>query len=85
MRLVAKSAARKTLKRIQLKAARAIMGDMWRIAADPFARHPQAKALAGLPGMYRLRHGDWRAIYRIDRERQTVFLEDVSKREEAYR
>ena len=85
MRLVIKKAAAKTLRRMQSKVATAIIAEMERIAAEPFDRHPQAKPLKGLAGMFRLRHGDWRAVYRIDRVAETVSLEDVRKREEAYR
>ena len=35
-----------------------------RIARDPHASHPDVKPLAG--GGYRVRHGDWRAIYEIN-------------------
>ena len=53
------------------------------IAADPFGRQPSATAMAG--GGYRLRHGEWRAIYRIDRDDDVVIVDAVKHRREVYR
>jgi mRNA interferase RelE/StbE len=36
-----------------------------RIARDPHASHPDVEPLAGGRG-YRVRHGDWRAIYELN-------------------
>lgn len=39
---------------------------------------------ANLSGFYKLRVGDWRVIYDIDRERQTVFVHRIKHRSEVY-
>jgi mRNA interferase RelE/StbE len=52
------------------------------IGADPYGNHPDAKRLKGTPG-FRVRHGDWRAIYRIDGAGDVIVIE-VKHRREAY-
>ena len=56
-----------------------------RIAADPFAHHGGVKPLRGEANAFRLRQGDWRALYRVDRERQEVRVYVIETRERAYR
>ena len=85
MQLTIQRAARRSLARLPAAVAEAILSAMERIAADPFAKHPNAKPLAGASGGYRLRQGDWRGLYRIDRHNQEVVLEDVLHRKDAYR
>ena len=53
------------------------------IAAAPEATHPSVIALAGEPGVFRLRQGDWRAVYAI--EDGDIVLERVMHRREVYR
>lgn len=86
MKLVVLRAARKSLEATAMPRidADAIVEKMKKIAADPFADHSQAGRLSGSTG-YRLRHGVWRALYIIDREKQTVILENVKHRREVYR
>jgi len=67
------------------KAAAALVERLKRIAADPFGHHPDAKRLVGVRDGFRVRHGDWRAIYRIDRAADAVYVEDVVQRKDAYR
>jgi mRNA-degrading endonuclease RelE of RelBE toxin-antitoxin system len=54
-------------------------------AAAPFAVHPAATPLRGQPDVIRLRQGDWRGICRVDRAADTIVLETVAHRREAYR
>jgi mRNA-degrading endonuclease RelE of RelBE toxin-antitoxin system len=53
-----------------------------RIAQDPHGRHPGVEALEG--GGYRVRQGDWRAIYDID-SRGDIEVIKVAHRREVYR
>jgi mRNA interferase RelE/StbE len=50
--------------------------------ADEVDHLPLRGSLAGL---YKLRVGDWRAIYQIDSERRLVIVLAVEHRREAYR
>jgi mRNA-degrading endonuclease RelE of RelBE toxin-antitoxin system len=42
-------------------------------------------ALSGAKDAFRLRHGDWRALYWINRETQTMVVEAIVPRGGAYR
>jgi mRNA-degrading endonuclease RelE of RelBE toxin-antitoxin system len=55
------------------------------IAFDPFAPHPNVERLQGRNDTWRLRKGDFRAVYVVDRARQLVILERVMHRRDAYR
>ncbi|MGQ0674956.1 MAG: type II toxin-antitoxin system RelE family toxin [Rhodospirillales bacterium] len=54
------------------------------IARDPFAHHANVKALKGSSAGFRVRQGDWRAVYRVDRTNRTVFVEAVGPRGNVY-
>lgn len=53
------------------------------IAAAPHERHPNVAPLRGEAGSYRLRQGQWRAVFSI--EDGDVILDRVAHRREAYR
>ncbi|MCC7017968.1 MAG: type II toxin-antitoxin system RelE/ParE family toxin [Rhodospirillales bacterium] len=67
------------------KAAEAIRAALHTIAAQPFAPHPQVKRLVGGKNWFRLRHGHWRALYRLERPSDTMIVERVKPRGDAYR
>ncbi|WP_247887076.1 type II toxin-antitoxin system RelE/ParE family toxin [Azospirillum sp. SYSU D00513] len=52
-------------------------------AADPYAQHSWAKAFGG--GTGRIRHGEWRALYRIDGTALVVTVVKVGNRREVCR
>jgi mRNA interferase RelE/StbE len=82
--LIEKNAVR-ALSRMQPKIAAAIVQDLRKVAVDPFASYPNVKRLRGDRSFYPLRHGDWRALYRVDAERQQMIVELVVSRGSAYR
>jgi len=85
MRLVLEKAARKGLDRMAPKAAEAMLKRLEAIAANPFARHANVKALAGEKDAFRLRQGDWRAVYRIIRMQDEMRVVLVDVRGSVYR
>jgi len=85
MKVAYAKAARKVLMKIQPKVALAIVEEMEQVAAAPFARHPNVKPLVGTRDGFRLRHGDWRVVYRIDRAVDTVLVEAIGPRGGIYR
>ena len=48
------------------------------LAQNP--RPPAAKPVMGLPGVFRVREGHWRVLYRIDDDGRTIWIEDVRHR-----
>jgi mRNA-degrading endonuclease RelE of RelBE toxin-antitoxin system len=85
MRLAYGRQAAKVLGRMQPKLAKAIRTALEAVAADPFAKQANAKPLAGVRDGFRLRHGNWRVLYRLDREADTMFVELVKPRGGAYK
>jgi mRNA interferase RelE/StbE len=61
------------------QAAKALL----RIANDPFASIPNAKKLQGRSG-YRLRVGDWRVIYEINKDQIVIIVMKIAPRGEVY-
>jgi mRNA interferase RelE/StbE len=85
MELIYEKAATKSLKRIRPKVAQAIQTALEKIAANPFATHLNVKPMEGTKAGFRLRHGDWRIIYVVNRDKQIVTVVDVKPRGRAYR
>jgi mRNA interferase RelE/StbE len=56
-----------------------VVGKIKEIAADPYARHNNAKKLQGRDG-YRLRIGDWRVIYELCEDRLELLVLEVGAR-----
>jgi mRNA-degrading endonuclease RelE of RelBE toxin-antitoxin system len=77
------AAAVRVLRDIPAKDAAALRDKLEAVAAAPFAAHPWAKRLSS--GGYRVRHGDWRAIYAIDRQAQAIVVDLIAHRREVYR
>lgn len=63
--------------------ARRLRDRLEAIAAAPGMQHPNVRPLVGCPGSFRLRQGDWRAVFSI--EGDDVVVDRVAHRREAYR
>jgi mRNA interferase RelE/StbE len=53
------------------------------IAAAPGDKHPNVMPLVGMPGSFRVRQGDWRAVFSM--EDGDVIVDRVAHRREVYR
>jgi mRNA interferase RelE/StbE len=53
-----------------------------KLAADP--RPAGVKALVGMPGVLRVRTGDYRVLYSVDDGKHEIWIEDVRHRSKAY-
>jgi len=71
----------RTLARMQPKIADNIRSRLRAIAIDPKAQHANVKRLKGSDG-YRLRVGDWRAIYFI--ENGQMYVSTIGPRGSVY-
>ena len=76
--------AAKTLQRIPYDVTGLIREKLDEIANDPFASHPNTTKLQGRPG-YRLRIGDWRIIYEVQKVELMIIVLKIARRDEAYR
>lgn len=79
MGLVFDKAALKSLRMMQPKAA-ALMIRLKAIAAEPSKAHSNVKALRGLGQAFRLRQGDWRAAYELDRKAGVMRVVRIGQR-----
>jgi mRNA interferase RelE/StbE len=85
MRLVIEKAAMRRLNNLPKSARESGRRRLGEIATDPFAKHANVKRYQeGGPNSFRLRHGQWRAIYRIDREAQEVQVQIIDTRGSVY-
>lgn len=76
--------ASKTLLKMPRNTAQIIREKLSQVASDPFAPIPNAKKLQGRPG-YRLRIGDWRVIYEINKDEIAVIVLKIAPRDEVYK
>ena len=56
-----------------------------RIALDPFAPDGNIEPMSGMPAHFRLRSGDWRVIYRIERSELRILVIKIAPRGGVYR
>ena len=75
--------AAKSLQRIPRHTTDLIREKLAQLAADPFAKSLNATKLQNRPG-YRLRVGDWRVIYEIQKEQLVIMVLKVAPRGEVY-
>jgi mRNA interferase RelE/StbE len=85
MRLIVSPAAAKELATLPARDRTALIEKAKAFAADPFGSHLWARPLRGVDDLVRLRQGEWRAICRVSRDRETVTLDRVAHRREVYR
>ena len=63
--------------------AKRLLDRLRQIAETPTERHPNVSVLAGTAGTYRVRQGNWRAVFSI--EDGDVIVDRVAHRREVYR
>jgi mRNA interferase RelE/StbE len=76
--------AAKALLRMPRNSALLIRERIEQVAVDPFASISNAKKLQGRSG-YRLRIGDWRVIYEINRDEVVILVLKIAPRGEVYK
>jgi mRNA interferase RelE/StbE len=86
MRLVIEKAAMRRLNSLPRSIRESVRRRLDEIAAEPFAKHAKVKRYKeGGPDTFRLRHGQWRAIYRIDRKAQEMQVQIIDTPGSVYR
>jgi mRNA interferase RelE/StbE len=72
------------LQKMPRDIGRSIRQKLDQIAVDPFAPHSGVAKLQNREG-YRLRIGDWRVIYDIQKEKVVILVVKIASRGEVYR
>jgi mRNA interferase RelE/StbE len=85
MQLIIEKEAEKGLAKMSEKTRVALLNRLKAIAANPRGKHPNVKPLTGYRDMYRLRQGDWRAIYHLIWTHDQMRLVFVDVRGSVYR
>ncbi len=75
--------ARETLKKIPAKDAKQIIGKLMRLAAN-IHEIPHEAMQGNWQGYYRIRIGDYRAIYAIHHEQRLIAVVKIGHRREVY-
>ncbi len=83
-RVMESKQAQKALLKMQPVWARRIRRKIAEVAADPYGDHPNVKRLRGSP-YYRLRIGDWRALYSLEDDALILLVIDVLPHGSAYK
>lgn len=76
--------ARRQLRGMPNNTARTLIGKIDTLAADPFAPNSNVTALKAIDG-FRLRVGDWRVPYTVNKGAATLTIAAIVPRGEAYR
>jgi mRNA interferase RelE/StbE len=84
MRLIFSPTATRAMMAMPKKDATALTRRLEAIAADPFSRQASVTRMQG-EEHFRVRHGNWRAMYHVDRTTQEVVVDTVGHRHEVYR
>jgi mRNA interferase RelE/StbE len=70
--------AGKVLARMQPAKAKDIREAIDKVAADPTAPNSNLRALKGVPNGFRIRVGDWRVSYRLDRQASVMSVFEIA-------
>jgi mRNA interferase RelE/StbE len=85
MNLVYRRHAVKILRGTQPEKAADISAAVIRIAAEPFAPNNNIRPLRGIRNGYRVRVGDWRVSYTLDRNADVIEVFEIAPKGGAYR
>lgn len=85
MRLVLTRTAQRGLGKMSQKMRATLIERLEAIAERPFAKHRNVERIKGEPDAFRLRQGDWRAKYRVDRAADEMRVLVVEPRGSVYR
>jgi mRNA interferase RelE/StbE len=85
MELVLTRAAQRRLGTLSPKLRAALIKRLEAIAEEPFAAHRNVERIKGERDAFRLRQGDWRAVYRVDRTAGEMRVLVVEPRGRVYR
>ncbi len=83
-RIVFTKQAARSLQKMPREVTNLVREKLHQIALDPFASHTAVTKLQNREG-YRMRVGDWRVIYDVQKEKVVILVLKVASRGEVYR
>jgi len=83
--LILHRGAQKCYSKLDSKTASRINVAMETLRANPLSAKGITRLRGKLKGRYRLRAGDFRIIYRVDREEQLIIVEAIGSRGDIYK
>jgi mRNA interferase RelE/StbE len=75
----------KAVRRMQRAKAEDMIAAVERVAADPSAPNNNVRPLKGVSNGFRIRVGDWRVSYTVDRDAAVIDVFEIAPRGGAYR
>lgn len=85
MQVIFRKATVKRLRRMQHAKAKDIRRAIAAVAADPKVKHANLHSLRDVPKGYRLRVGNWRVSFILDRKAGVMEIFEIEPRGGAYR
>lgn len=85
MEIVFRRAAERMLERLPAERRRQIVGRIERLVSGSPSRNLDVRPLAGAPGLFRLRVGDYRVLFSVDAAADTVTIELIRGRGDVYK
>ncbi len=83
-KLVYSREAVRSLRKIPSNIAKRICMKLERLANNPYIKNNNVKSFKGSNANYRLRIGDWRALYILDDQEKQIIIVDINVRGEVY-
>ena len=83
--LVYSREAIRSLRKMTDNTAKRICAKLEKLAEDPYAPNNNIKALKGSEANYRLRIGDWRALYMLNKNTKQIIIVEIATRGEVYK
>jgi mRNA interferase RelE/StbE len=80
-----KRSAKKEFDALELSVQGRLLDAFRFLSLNPFSEILHIKKLKGAPGLYRLRVGDYRIIYEVDRDTVIITIIKIGHRREVYR
>lgn len=76
--------ATKFLDKIPLKLSRGVVKKLDVLQNDPFSKQLNISPLKGAKSSWRLRVGNIRVVYEVDKESKTIYVQDIDFRGSIY-
>ncbi len=84
-RLVYSKDAVRSLRKMANNVSKKICSKLEKLAQDPYSPNNNVKLLIGSKDNYRLRIGNWRALYMLNKKEKQIIIVEIAIRGEVYK